>query len=181
MSKLLVLALCFSATLFMAASNAIPESKSVHDFSVNSIDGKSIKLSTYAGIKLLIVNTASQCGYTPQYADLQKLVDLYKNKLVVLGFPSNDFGAQEPGSNSEIKGFCQKNYGVTFPMFEKTVVKGEKASDLFKFLSNKDLNGTVNDAPKWNFCKYLIDENGKVLKFFPSSVNPTDKEITELI
>jgi glutathione peroxidase len=181
MSKLLILILGLSAALFMASSNAISESKSVHDFSVKTIDGKSIKLSSYVGKKLLIVNTASQCGYTPQYADLQKLSDLYKNKLVVLGFPSNDFGAQEPGSNAEIKGFCQKNYGVTFPMFEKTVVKGDKASDLFKFLSTKDQNGAVNDSPKWNFCKYLIDENGKVLKFFPSSVNPTDKEITELI
>jgi glutathione peroxidase len=101
--------------------------------------------------------------------------------VVVLGFPSNNFGGQEPGSNAEIKSFCTKNYGVTFPMFDKVEVVGDKAAPLFKYLSNKAQNGVVNDAPKWNFCKYLIDENGKVMKFFPSSVKPTSSEITSLL
>jgi len=173
--------MAFIAAIFMAATPESSTVQSVHDFTVNTIDGKSVKLSEYKGKKLLIVNTASQCGYTPQYADLQKLSETYAGKVVVLGFPSNDFGAQEPGTNDEIKGFCKKNYGVTFQMFQKTPVTGNAASPLFKYLSHKDQNGVVNDAPKWNFCKYLIDENGKVLKFFPSSVNPMDKEITSLL
>lgn len=155
--------------------------KSVHDFSVKDIDGKTVNLSLYKGKKLLIVNTASECGYTPQYADLQKLADAYSGKLVVLGFPANNFGGQEPGSESEIKAFCSKNYGVTFPMFAKVDVVGKSQAPLFYFLSHKDANGAVDQAPKWNFCKYLVDENGKVLKFFPSSVKPMDAEITSMI
>ena len=157
------------------------EALSVHSFTVKTIDGKSVKLREYAGKKLLIVNTASECGYTPQYKDLQELATKYAGKVVVLGFPSNNFGGQEPGSNAEIKSFCTKNYGVTFPMFDKVEVVGDKAAPLFKYLSNKAQNGVVNDAPKWNFCKYLIDENGKVIKFFPSSVKPTSSEITSLL
>ena len=157
------------------------EALSVHSFTVKTIDGKSVKLREYAGKKLLIVNTASECGYTPQYKDLQELATKYADKVVVLGFPSNNFGGQEPGSNAEIKSFCTKNYGVTFPMFDKVEVVGNKAAPLFKYLSNKAQNGVVNDAPKWNFCKYLIDENGKVIKFFPSSVKPTSSEITSLL
>jgi glutathione peroxidase len=157
------------------------EALSVHSFTVKTIDGKSVKLREYAGKKLLIVNTASECGYTPQYKDLQELATKYADKVVVLGFPSNNFGGQEPGSNAEIKSFCTKNYGVTFPMFDKVEVLGDKATPLFKYLSNKSQNGVVNDAPKWNFCKYLIDENGKVIKFFPSSVKPTSSEITSLL
>jgi glutathione peroxidase len=101
--------------------------------------------------------------------------------LVVIGFPANDFGGQEPGSDIEIKTFCQKNYGVSFPMFSKISVKGKDQDPLYKYLSSKDLNGTVGEAPKWNFSKYLVDENGKVLKFFPSSTKPLSKDITELI
>jgi glutathione peroxidase len=157
------------------------EALSVHSFTVKTIDGKSVKLREYAGKKILIVNTASECGYTPQYKDLQELATKYAGKVVVLGFPSNNFGGQEPGSNAEIKSFCTKNYGVTFPMFDKVEVVGDKAAPLFKYLSNKAQNGVVNDAPKWNFCKYLIDENGKVMKFFPSSVKPTSSEITSLL
>lgn len=155
--------------------------KSVYDFKVKTIDGKEVSLSQYKGKKILIVNTASECGYTKQYADLEKLYEEKKDKLVILGFPANDFGGQEPGTNTEIKTFCQKNYGVTFPMFEKISVKGDDTAPLFKFLGDKTLNGVTDEKPAWNFCKYLIDENGKVVKFFPSKVKPTDAEITSLI
>jgi glutathione peroxidase len=179
----ILLGLLLMASTFFTPSESPSESEalSVHSFTVKTIDGKQVKLRDYAGKKLLIVNTASECGYTPQYKDLQELATKYAGKVVVLGFPSNNFGGQEPGSNAEIKTFCTKNYGVTFPMFDKVEVLGDKASPLFKYLSNKSQNGVVDQAPKWNFCKYLIDENGKVIKFFPSSVKPTDSEITSLL
>jgi glutathione peroxidase len=162
---------------------AFVESKksSVHEFTVKSIEGKEVSLSKYKGKKMLIVNTASKCGYTPQYKELEELSKKYADKLVVLGFPANNFGGQEPGSNDDIKGFCEKNYGVSFPMFSKVSVKGKEIDPLFAFLSNKEQNGTVGDAPSWNFCKYLVDENGKVLKFFGSSTKPLSSEITELL
>lgn len=155
--------------------------KSVYDFKVKTIDGKEVSLSQYKGKKILIVNTASECGFTKQYADLEKLYEGKKDKLVILGFPANNFGGQEPGTNTEIKTFCQKNYGVTFPMFEKVSVKGDDTAPLFKFLGDKALNGVTDEKPSWNFCKYLIDENGKLVQFFPSKVKPTDSEITSLI
>lgn len=155
--------------------------KSVHDFSLNTIEGKELKLSSLKGKKLLLVNVASQCGFTPQYKNLQALSDKYKDKLVVIGFPANNFGSQEPGTNSEIKSFCTKNYGVTFTMMEKISVAGEDMHPLYKFLSSKELNGSVDKAPNWNFCKYLVDENGKVLKFFSSRVDPLSEEITSLL
>ena len=167
--------------LFFSMSATIEKQKSVHDFTMKSIEGKDISLSQYKGKKLLIVNVASQCGYTTQYKDLEALSITYKDKLVVLGFPANDFGSQEPGSDSEIKSFCQKNYGVSFPMFSKISVKGKNQDPLYQFLSNKDMNGSVEGNPKWNFSKYLVDENGKVLKFFPSSTKPLSKEITDLL
>jgi len=155
--------------------------KSVHDFTMKSIDGKDVALSSFKGKKLLIVNVASRCGYTKQYKDLEALYKQYGAKLVVLGFPANNFGGQEPGSDSEIKSFCEKNYSVTFPMFSKISVKGKDCHPLYLYLSDKTKNGTVGEGPSWNFGKYLIDENGKVLKFFPSSVNPMDKEITGIL
>jgi glutathione peroxidase len=172
----------FSLTLcFMSLLSSSVTDKSVHSFSAKSIDGKEIQLSQYKGKKILIVNVASECGYTPQYKDLEALYKKYGSKLVVLGFPSNEFGGQEPGSDSEIKTFCQKNYGVSFPMFSKIQVKGKGKHPLFAYLSSKEENGIVGDEPKWNFCKYLVDENGKVMRFFPSSVKPLDKEITDLL
>ncbi|MCA6435395.1 MAG: glutathione peroxidase [Bacteroidetes bacterium] len=155
--------------------------KSVHDFTLKTIEGKDLNLSSLKGKKLLIVNVASQCGFTPQYKNLQALSDKYKDKLAVIGFPANNFGSQEPGSNTEIKSFCTKNYGVTFTMMEKISVSGEDMHPLYKFLSTKDLNGTVDKAPNWNFCKYLIDENGKVIKFFPSKVDPLSEDIISLL
>lgn len=168
--KALLLALFFS--FFVMGT-------SIYDFKVTSLDGKEIDFSNYKGKKILVVNTASECGYTPQYADLQKLYDQYKDKLVIVGFPANNFGGQEPGSNAEIASFCKKNYGVTFPMAEKVSVKGDDTHPIFKYLEEEAKKiGTQEPVVKWNFTKFLIDENGKLVKVFPSKVNPTSEELT---
>lgn len=156
-------------------------STSIFDISINTIEGEKTNLSAYKGKKILIVNVASECGYTPQYADLQKLHEQFGGKVSVLGFPANNFGGQEPGSNKDIAQFCQKNFGVSFPMFEKISVKGADKHPLFVWLSDKSKNGWNDQEPSWNFCKYLIDENGQLLKFYPSRVNPTSEEITSLL
>jgi glutathione peroxidase len=148
----------------------------VYDFTVKTIDGKDVKLSKYKGKKILIVNTASKCGFTPQYKELEELSKKYGGKVTVLGFPSNSFN-QELASNEEVSAFCEKNYGVTFPLFQTVAVKGDDATPLYKFLSDKDKNGTVSDAPTWNFCKYLVDEKGHVVKFYPSKVKPLSDEL----
>jgi glutathione peroxidase len=154
---------------------------SLYDFKMKSIDGKEIDFSIYKGKKVLIVNTASECGYTPQYEELQKLHQLHGSKVVVLGFPCNDFGAQEPGSLENIKSFCQKNYGVSFQLFEKVSVKGDKKTPLYEWLSSKSKNGWNDKEPSWNFCKYLIDENGKLQNLYPSGVSPMSKELLKAI
>lgn len=139
---------------------------SFYDFTVKDIQGNDFKFSTLKGKKVIIVNTASECGLTPQYAELQKIYDIYKDKgLVIVGFPSNDFGKQEPGTNSEIAQFCSQNYGVTFPMMEKISVTGDDMHPLYTFLTKN--NGTVNAPVEWNFQKFLIDENGKVVRSIP--------------
>ena len=153
-----------------ASQTTIPAS--VYDFTVKSIDGKNVKLSQYKGKKLLIVNTASECGYTPQYKELEALYKQHGDKVTVLGFPANNFGGQEPGTEAQIATFCEKNYGVTFPLFSKVSVKGVDTAPLFKFLADKTRNGAVSDTPTWNFCKYLVDEKGHVLKFYKSDVTP---------
>jgi glutathione peroxidase len=151
----------------------------VYDFKVPALDGGTIDLSAYKGKKLLIVNTASKCGFTPQYADLQKLYEKYKDKLVIVGFPTNDFGGQEPGTNTEIKEFCQKNYGVTFPLAAKSDVVGDNTSPLFKYLTDEAIKlGTPAPVIKWNFTKFLIDENGKLIGVYNSKVTPMSDEIT---
>ena len=129
----------------------------------------------------MIVNTASECGQTPQYDQLEAVYKKYKNKLVIIGFPTNDFGGQEPGTNEEIGQFCQKNYGVTFPISEKITVKGTETPELYKWLTSKELNGKTDSEIKWNFQKYLIDENGRLLEVFPSSVKPDSKELLTAI
>jgi glutathione peroxidase len=151
----------------------------VYDFKVPALDGGTIDLSTYKGKKLLIVNTASKCGFTPQYADLEKLYDKYKGKLVIVGFPANDFGGQEPGTNTEISEFCKKNYGVTFPLAAKSDVVGENTSPLFKYLTEEAIKmGTPAPVIKWNFTKFLIDENGKLIGVYNSKITPMSEEIT---
>jgi len=155
--------------------------KSIYDIPLKTIDGQPTTLSQYKGKKMLLVNVASECGYTPQYADLQALWEQHGDKVVVLGFPANNFGGQEPGSNDQIQSFCSKNFGVTFPLFEKNSVKGNDMQELYEWLTNKDLNGWNEKAPNWNFCKYLISEDGKLLNFYSSGVNPMDAEITGLL
>jgi glutathione peroxidase len=152
-----------------------------YQISMRSIDGESINFSRYKGKKVLIVNVASECGFTPQYAELETLHKKFGDKLVVLGFPCNQFGGQEPGSAEDIRTFCSKNYGVSFQLFEKTDVKGEKQSAVYQWLGSKALNGWNDELPNWNFCKYLIDENGRLLRFFPSRIKPMSEEITGLL
>jgi len=154
---------------------------SIYDFKVPSLDGNTIDFSKYKGKNILIVNTASQCGYTKQYADLEKLYEKYKGNLVIIGFPANNFGQQEPGSNAEIKEFCSKNYGVTFPMAEKISVKGGDIHPLFKWLTSKQDNGVMDAEIKWNFTKFLVDKNGKLVAVFPSAVTPMSEEITKYL
>ena len=156
-------------------------SKSIYDFTMKSIDGQDVSLAQYKGKKILIVNVASECGYTPQYKGLEELYEKYKDKLSVLGFPANNFGQQEPGTNEEIKKFCTSNYNVTFPMFSKISVTGSDQDELYKWLTTKELNGWNEQAPNWNFCKYLIDEQGNLVKFFSFRVKPMDDEIVNEI
>ncbi|WP_076550294.1 glutathione peroxidase [Chryseobacterium ureilyticum] len=153
--------------------------KTIYDFKVESLDGKEINFADFKGKKILIVNTASECGFTPQYADLEKLYEEYKDKLVIVGFPANNFGGQEPGTNAEIGTFCQKNYGVTFPMAAKVSVKGDDTAPIFKYLTEKDLNGIKNSTILWNFTKFLIDENGKLIDSYVSTTKPTSESITK--
>lgn len=144
---------------------------------VKTIDGTEYDYAQLKGKKVLIVNTASECGYTPQYEDLEKLYQAYKDKLIILGFPANNFGGQEPGTNEEIKEFCKSKFNVTFPMFEKISVLGDDMAPLYKWLTSKDLNGWNDQQPKWNFNKYLIDEEGNLVKYYSSAVKPMSEEI----
>jgi len=165
-----ILAIIF-ALLFVTAP------ASVYDFKLKSIEGKNFSLAKYKGKKILVVNTASKCGFTKQYADLEKLAELYKDKLVVVGFPANNFGGQEPGTDAEIHTFCTDLYKVTFPMSTKVSVKGDDIAPLFKYLTeaeNPDFTGEI----KWNFEKFLLDENGKLIHRFRSAVTPMDEKIT---
>ena len=165
----------FYLSLFLLLNifNPKPKEMSFYDFKMKTIEGKEISLSEFKGKKVLVVNVASECGFTPQYEDLQNLHEAYGDKIVVLGFPANNFGGQEPGSNLAIQQFCTAKFGVTFQMFEKISVLGKDRASLYEWLEKES-----GKAPNWNFCKYLIDENGKVTAFFPSSVNPLDEAIT---
>ena len=166
-------------SLFMLASVSV---SSVYDFKVTGLDGNPIDLSQYKGKKILFVNTASKCGFTPQYADLEKLYTTYQGKLVIIGFPANNFAQQEPGSNKEISEFCTKNYGVTFPMSEKVDVVGDNIAPLFKYLTDQaKALGVADPVIKWNFTKFLVDENGKLIAVFPSKVKPMDDQITKYL
>ena len=163
------------ALLFVTAAPT-----SVYDFKLKSIDGKDFSLKKFKGKKVLIVNTASKCGFTPQYTELQKLSEQYKDKLVVVGFPANNFGGQEPGTNEDIKSFCHDNFSVTFPMSGKVSVKGLDIDPPFQYLTtapNPDFTGDI----KWNFEKFLIDENGNLIHRFRSAVTPLSPEITKYL
>ena len=158
------------------------ESKSIHQFKVNDIEGKVFDFASLKGKKVMIVNTASECGLTPQYEQLEAIYKKYKDKsFVIVGFPANDFGAQEPGSNAEIATFCTKNYGVTFPMMEKVSVKGKDMCEVYKFLTKKSKNGLENSTVKWNFQKYLLDKEGVLVRVVAPTTKPDDTSIIEWI
>jgi len=168
--KLLIL-----LTLFLFTENV-----SIYEFKATAIDGKQIDFKQYKGKKILVVNVASECGYTPQYEGLEQLYEKYKNKLVIVGFPANNFGQQEPGSNSEIQAFCKKNYSVTFQMMNKVSVNGDDIDPLFKWMTalpNPDFTGDI----KWNFEKFLFDENGTLVHRFRSKTEPMSDVLVKAI
>lgn len=161
-------------------SSAPPQS--LYDLSVTLNNGESVSFSTFKGKKILLVNTASDCGYTDQYDDLQKLYEENKAKLVIVGFPANDFKEQEKGTDEEIAQFCKLNYGVTFPLAKKTtVLAGADQHPVFQWLTDKNKNGWTNKKPSWNFSKYLINEEGILVNYFDPSISPTGKEMIEAI
>ncbi len=173
---------CFFAKPKVANSAENATKPSVYGIALNTLNGqKAIDFGSFKGKKILIVNTASKCGFTPQYKDLQALSDKYKDKLVVIGCPCNQFGAQEPGDSSQIQEFCQINYGVSFTISEKLDVKGKQQHPLYAWLTSKAQNGNLDSEVTWNFCKYLLSEDGKLLAFFPSTTKPMDNQIISLI
>jgi glutathione peroxidase len=158
------------------------QQKTLYDFKVKAINGSDYDLSQLKGKKVLIVNTASKCGHTPQYADLEKLYNMYKDKgFVILGFPANNFMNQEPGTNAQIANFCKVNYGVTFPMMEKISVKGDDINPLYAWLTQKSQNGKIDAAVSWNFQKFMVDENGHVVGYAKPSASPMSDEIVNWI
>ncbi|MPR35777.1 glutathione peroxidase [Salmonirosea aquatica] len=166
----------------MRPNEEIAAQKSLYDFKMKALIGdETIDLSQYKGKKVVLLNVASKCGFTPQYADWQKFHEQYGDKIVVLGFPANNFGGQEPGTEEEIATFCQKNYGVTFQMFDKIDVVGKSQHPLYQWLSTKELNGWNDKAPTWNFCKYVVNEKGELTHFFASAVKPTDAEFKQAV
>ncbi len=174
--------LSFFSFLFAAPPQTdatLPES--IYDFQVEGLEGGTIDFADFKGKKILIVNTASKCGFTPQYAELEALYQQYQDKLVIVGFPANNFMHQEPGSNEDIAEFCQKNYGVTFPMAQKISVKGKEMAPIYQWLTNKDHNHYKNSSVKWNFQKYLIDEQGKLVAVFSSATKPLSEEVRKAI
>ena len=180
LNTILIMVAIISLNNILNAGGYNNSMKSFYDLQLNDINGNKIDLGSLKGKKVLIVNVASKCGYTSQYSDLQDLYENHSDKLEIIGIPCNDFGRQEPGSASEIKNFCKMNYGVTFTLAEKQKIKSKPVSGVYEWLSNPDLNGWNSSLPSWNFCKYMIDESGKLTHFFKSGVNPNDKEILDL-
>ena len=177
-----------SGVFSMAFSKNVIESKGVvnsassfYDLAINDINGKKINLAKFKGKKVMIVNVASRCGYTSQYEDLQALYEKNKDKLEIIAVPCNDYGSQESGSNSEIKNFCETKYGVSFTMGSKQKIKSSPISDLYQWLSDPKQNGWNSSLPSWNFCKYVINEDGQLTHFLRSGVNPTGNEMLEII
>lgn len=176
--------LLISAALFQSCSQEKKNNikpTNMYDIKINSLTGEKIDLNQFKGKKILFVNVASECGFTPQYKDLQKLHETYKDKLVVIGLPCNQFGGQESGTSPQIKSFCEKNYGVNFLMTEKIDVKGEKQHPLYAWLTQKEMNGVMSSSVKWNFQKYLVDENGKLIDVFYSITEPLSDKIVKLL
>jgi glutathione peroxidase len=155
--------------------------QSIYQLRINNIEGEELNFKKFEGKKILIVNVASECGYTPQYAQLEELYQSLSDQLVVIGFPCNDFGGQEPGSLQDIQNFCKVRYGVTFPLTEKVNIKGKTPHPIYKWLTNKQQNGIADSEVTWNFCKFLLDEKGQLIQFFPSAIDPASEEIIDLI
>jgi glutathione peroxidase len=177
MKKILFVALALLTFSFVSSTK-----ESIHQFTVKDIDGNDFAFSSLKGKKVMVVNTASKCGLTPQYEKLEALYEKYKDQgFVIIGFPANDFMSQEPGSDKEIKSFCLKNYGVSFPMMSKISVKGKEMSSVYHFLTEKSRNGLEDNSVKWNFQKYLIDENGYLVKVISPKTLPNDQEIISWI
>ena len=178
MKKIFVLIFFLISTLMVNAQ----DQKTFHDFTVKTLEGKDFDMSLLKGKKILVVNTASKCGYTPQYEDLQKLYEMYGGeKFEIIGFPANNFREQEPGTNAEIREFCTSNYGVTFPMMAKISVKGEDIHPIYQWLTRKEKNGVLDSEIKWNFQKYLIDEKGNLVEVLYSKEKPTSEKILSWI
>ncbi|MEA3425645.1 MAG: glutathione peroxidase [Bacteroidota bacterium] len=165
----------------MLSAFTLPGNPSIHSFKVKSIEGGTIDFSKFKGKKILVVNTASKCGYTPQYEALEKVYEQYKDKLVIVGFPANNFGGQEPGSDGEIQEFCKARFGVTFPLASKISVKGDDTAPIYQWLTHKNQNGVLDAEIKWNFNKFLLDENGKMIAYFESKVKPDSEEILKYL
>ena len=169
------------AVVSMLSAFTLPGDPSIHTFKVKSIEGGTIDFSQFKGKKILVVNTASKCGYTPQYEALEKVYEQYKDKLVIVGFPANNFGAQEPGADNEIQEFCKARFGVKFPLASKISVKGDDTAPIYKWLTSKVENGVLDATIGWNFNKFLLDENGKMIAYFPSKVTPDSEEILKYL
>ena len=165
----------------LAATTWLIMASSIYDFKVPSLDGKEINFSEFKGKKILVVNTASKCGNTPQYETLEKLYETHKDKLVIVGFPANNFAGQEPGTNTEIQEFCKKNYGVTFPMAEKISVKGDDTAPIYKFLSEQAAKKGLENPVSWNFGKFLLDENGNLIATFSPKTQPMSEDILKYL
>jgi len=169
-------------SIFTKAPSQSNSNESIYDIKINALNGESINLSDYKDTYILFVNVASECGFTGQYEDLQKLYDMHKDKLMIIGVPCNQFGGQESGTASEIQTFCSKNYGVTFLMTEKIDVKGENQHPLYQWLTKKIKNGTSNSSVKWNFQKYLVGQNGELIDYYYSITKPlSDKILNHII
>ncbi len=170
----------FLSSLLLNAQNM--NKQSIHQFKVSDLYGNEFDFATLKGKKVMVVNTASECGLTPQYEQLQEVYDAYKDKnFVIVGFPANNFGAQEPGTNEQIATFCKKNYGVTFLMMSKISVVGDDMHEVYQFLTQKEKNGLEDSKVAWNFQKYLLDENGYLVKVISPKILPNDKEIIDWI
>ena len=166
-------------SLLLLANVLIASSQSIYDSKINTIDGVSIDFNDFKGKYILFVNVASKCGFTKQYAQLEELYQAYKNDLVVIGLPCNQFGGQEPGDAQEIKSFCTENFGVSFIITEKINTKGPELHPIYAWLTDKKLNGKINSTVKWNFQKYLLNKEGKLIDYFNSTTSPMSSKITK--
>jgi glutathione peroxidase len=167
--------------LILISLSGFAQSSGFYDFKVKTLEGADFDFSTLKGKRVMIVNTASKCGYTPQYKDLEELYEKYQGDFLIIGFPSNNFLNQEPGSAKDIRKFCTENYGVTFPMMEKISVKGDDMHPLYKWLTSKEKNGVMDSEVKWNFQKYLIDEKGKLVDVIYSKEKPSSEKVEVFI